>query len=94
MSVITTPERSVKKWRVMVFAVVAALFALLCLIGFFGAAGLLVPWIPGIIPLIQESVGPLLPGEHWHIGVTGVLLSFPLYRTRALDIFFVVFPAK
>ncbi len=34
MSVTTTPERTVKKWRVIVFTMVAVLFALLFLLLF------------------------------------------------------------
>lgn len=45
MSVTTTPERVVKKWRVIVFTVAAVLFALLFLLLFGGVYGILSPWV-------------------------------------------------
>lgn len=44
MSVTTTPERTVKKWRVIVFTMVAVLFTLLFLLLFGGMYGILTPW--------------------------------------------------
>lgn len=54
MSVSVTPERPVKKWRVIVFAVVAALFALVFLVVFYGA---LTASIVGIYALVVGYFG-------------------------------------
>jgi hypothetical protein len=62
MSVTTTPARPVKKWRVIVFGIVAALLALVFLLVFFGAPLLLSPWI------VLDSSTPTYHGEihRWH----------------------------
>ncbi len=65
MSVSITPERPVKKWRVIVFGVVAALLALVFLVVFFGAPLLFSPWI------VLDSSSPTYHAalHRWHDAV-------------------------
>ena len=65
MSVSVTPERPVKKWRVITFGMIAALLALVFLIVFFGAPLLFSPWV------VLDSSSPTYHAalHRWHDSV-------------------------
>src|SRR5579884_1297286 len=68
MSVMTTAERPVKKWRVIVFGVVAGLFAL-----FFLVFSLGVPLL--VLSLFPSAPVPFPATEHWHLAMLGVYMG-------------------
>ena len=71
MSVSVAPERPVKKWRVIVFGVVAAVYALVFLVVFFGAPLLLSPWI------VLDSSSPTYHAalHRWHDAVNAAFTA-------------------
>jgi VanZ family protein len=69
MFVSVTPERTVKKWRVIVFAVVAALLALFFMLGQDGFLSLAEPWV-----LLEAASKTFHPEIHrWHDAMWGIL---------------------
>jgi hypothetical protein len=71
MSVTTTPERPVKKWRVIVFALVAVVYALLSLVLNEGLFALVELWFNVLSPAVQShdaAMNGLLGriGRRWH----------------------------
>ncbi len=69
MSVSVTSERTVKKWRIIVFAVVAALLALFFLLGQGGLPSLAEPWV-----LLETASKTFHPEIHrWHDAMWGIL---------------------
>ena len=71
MSVPVTPEWPIKKWRVILFGVVAALLALVFLVVFFGAPLLLSPWI------VLDSSSPTYHAaiHRWHDAVNAAFTA-------------------
>ena len=67
MPVSVTPERPIKKWRVITFGILAALLALVFLIVFFGAPLLFSPW------MVLDSSSPTYHAalHRWHDSVNG-----------------------
>ena len=69
MLVSITPERVVKKWRVIVFGIVAALLALFFMLIQFALPSLAEPWV-----LLESATKTFHPEIHrWHDAMWGVL---------------------
>ncbi len=81
MTVPTTSQREVKKWRVIVFVVAAALLALLFGFFFQGFLALFEPWI-NVLPASTLADHTAL--SHWHAAMSGAMLGLLLAGSGSL----------